>query len=325
MPVPHTLCRHRMQVHHIKRETSDVWTLSLISHDGYFYEPGQFALVSINDSDVLRAYTLSSTPGQSEFVTLTVRRLDDGLGSRWLTEQVRIGQDIWLSDAQGDFTCARQPDPAYLFLAAGCGVTPIISMCRWLAANRPEADVAVIYSVRAPQEVIFADEWRMMQPWLRFTVFAEQGADGDIMPGRLTREKLAALAPDIARRRVMVCGPTPYGEQVAKDAAALGVTQYQQERFSIPTTIGEGELNVTVAHLARKFRVPTGMTLLAALESHNVPVNAACRAGVCGSCKTRILRGDYQVSSTATLSAQERDEGYVLACSCRLQGDVVVA
>lgn len=325
MSIPHAVCTHRMQVHHIEQETPDVRTLFLISHDGYIYEPGQFALVSINNSDTLRAYTLSSAPGQSRFVTLTVRRLADGLGSRWLTEQVRPGQYLWLSDAQGDFTCARRADDRYLFLAAGCGVTPIMSMCRWLAAHRPQADVRVIYSVRSPRDIIFAGAWRELQPWLQLTLFAEQRAEGAVLPGRLTREFLAKQVPDIARRRVMACGPAPYMEQVAKDAAALGATQYQQEQFHTPASVGEGRLNVTVAHLAQEFRVQAGVTLLAALESHNVPVNAACRAGVCGSCKTRILRGDYTTSSAMTLSAAEMADGYVLACSCRLEGDVVVA
>ncbi|WP_162997540.1 2Fe-2S iron-sulfur cluster-binding protein, partial [Serratia marcescens] len=75
----------------------------------------------------------------------------------------------------------------------------------------------------------------------------------------------------------------------------------------------------------REFRVPVGSTLLAAMEAHALPVNAACRAGVCGSCKTRILEGDYTTTSTMTLSAEEIAQGYVLACSCQLQGDVTLA
>ena len=75
----------------------------------------------------------------------------------------------------------------------------------------------------------------------------------------------------------------------------------------------------------REFRVPVGSTLLAAMEANALPVNAACRAGVCGSCKTRILEGDYTTTSTMTLSEEEVAQGYVLACSCQLQGDVTLA
>lgn len=330
---PHPLCTHCMQVHHIDQETSDVWTLFLSCSEGYDYEPGQFALVSINNSGTLRAYTISSTPGISPYVALTVRRLPDGLGSRWLTEQVRPGDEIWLSSAQGDFTCAQHNDKRYLFMAAGCGVTPIISMCRWLEVNRPQTNVQVIYSVRSPDDIIFNEEWRDLQRWLRLTVFAEQGAEGNILPGRVTREHLAELVADIAQRRVMVCGPVPYMDQVASDTAALGVTLYEQEQFHVPAIAAEGQqdeagagqLKVTVAHLAQDFHVQTGVTLLEALKSNNVPVMAICNAGFCGSCKTRVLKGEHSVSSTTTLTPEEIAEGYVLACACHLKGDVVVA
>lgn len=96
------------------------------------------ALVSVRHSaDTLRAYTLSSTPGVSEYITLTVRRIDDGAGSQWLTRDVKRGDYIWLSDAQGEFTCDDKADDKFLLLAAGCGVTPIMSMRRWLAKKPP--------------------------------------------------------------------------------------------------------------------------------------------------------------------------------------------
>ncbi len=92
MTMPTALCPNRMQVHSIHQETPEVWTLNLINHDFYRYKPGQFALVSINNSDeTMRAYTLSSSPGLSPFVSLTVRRIDNGVGSTWLTSQVKPG------------------------------------------------------------------------------------------------------------------------------------------------------------------------------------------------------------------------------------------
>lgn len=81
-------------------------------------------------------------PGVSEYITLTVRRIDDGAGSQWLTRDVKRGDYIWLSDAMGDFSpCEDKAEDKFLMLAAGCGVTPIMSMRRWLAKYRPQADV----------------------------------------------------------------------------------------------------------------------------------------------------------------------------------------
>ena len=79
MTMPTPQCPWRMQVHHIQQETPDVWTLSLLCHDYYPYRAGQYALVSIRNSAAqMRAYTISSTPGVSEYITLTIRRLDGG-------------------------------------------------------------------------------------------------------------------------------------------------------------------------------------------------------------------------------------------------------
>lgn len=103
MTMPTNQCPWRMQVHHIKQETPDVWTISLICHDYYPYRAGQYALVSVrNSAETLRAYTISSTPGVSEYITLTVRRIDDGVGSQWLTRDVKRGDYLWLSDAMGN-------------------------------------------------------------------------------------------------------------------------------------------------------------------------------------------------------------------------------
>lgn len=322
MTMPTPLCPYRMQVHHIHQETPDVWTLSLINHDVYPYMAGQYALVSIRNSDeILRAYTLSSTPGLSPFITLTIRRIEGGAGSAWLTQEVKPGDYLWLSEGQGKFTCENLNAERYLLVAAGCGVTPIMAMRRWLAQHRPQADVRVIYNVRSPEDVIFAEEWRHYP----VTLIAENKATPGFISGRLTPEILAAV-PDIASRTVLTCGPAPYMALVEKEVKALGVTEFYDEKFFTPVAAAVNSgLKFTTLQPMREFYAPVGSTLLAALESNSVPVNAACRAGVCGSCKTKVESGDYTVSSTMTLSEAEITNGYVLACCCHPQGDLVLA
>lgn len=322
MTMPTSQCPWRMQVHHIQQETPDVWTLSLLCHDAYPYRAGQYALVSIRQSaDMLRAYTLSSTPGVSEYITLTVRRIDGGKGSEWLTREVKRGDYLWLSDAQGEFTCDDKPAGKLLLLAAGCGVTPVMSMRRWLAKYRPETDVQVIFSVRSPQDVIFADEWRNYP----VTLVAENHATHGFVAGRLSQSVLDNV-PDLAQRTVMTCGPAPYMDWVEENVKATGVTRFYKEKFFTPMAEAATRgLKITRLQPAKVFYAPVGTTLLEALESNSVAINAACRAGVCGSCKTRVISGDYSVTSTMTLTAEEQKQGYVLACSCHPQSDVVLA
>ncbi|TQI79893.1 NADH oxidoreductase Hcr [Serratia fonticola] len=334
MTQPSPLCPNQMQVHSLRQETADVWTLNLINHDFYPYQPGQFALVSIrNSEEILRAYTLSSSPGLSPFISISVRCLPDGIGSRWLTQEVKPGSLLWLSDAQGDFSCVQHPSDRYLMLAAGCGVTPVISMCRWLVTNRPQCDIRVIFNVRTPADVIFADEWLQLNarhPQLQLTLMAEQDVQPGFLPGRISELILRQAAPDITMRTVMTCGPAPYMRQVEQLCQQLGVPDAQFHKEQFYTSAGQdddqgNQLTLRIGQPLRQFRVPVGSTLLAALESHKIPVNAACRAGVCGSCKTRIVAGQYTTTSTATLSSAEIAQGFVLACSCQLQGDITLA
>ncbi|EDE0011340.1 2Fe-2S iron-sulfur cluster binding domain-containing protein, partial [Salmonella enterica subsp. enterica serovar Enteritidis] len=198
---------------------------------------------------------------------------------------------------------------------------PIMSMRRWLAKYRPQADVQVIFNVRSPDDVIFADEWRQYP----VTLVAENHATEGFVAGRLTTELLQRV-PDLASRTIMTCGPAPYMDFVEQGVKALGVTRFFKEKFFTPVAeTATSGLKFTKLQPAQEFYAPIGTTLLEALESNKVPVAAACRAGVCGCCKTKVVSGDYTVSSTMTLSEAEIAEGYVLACSCHPQSDLVLA
>ncbi|GKX62505.1 hybrid-cluster NAD(P)-dependent oxidoreductase [Pragia fontium] len=332
MTMPTSLCPNPMQIHSIQQETADVWTLELIAQDFYPYLPGQYALVSIRHSDTtLRAYTLSSSPGLSRFITLTVRCLPGGEGSTWLTREVKVGNTLWLSDAQGEFTCSHIADSHYLMLAGGCGVTPIMSMSRWILANQPTCDLVVFYNVRSPADVIFAQEWQQLAERYpsQFTLYlmAEHDVATGYLSGRISKELLQQKVSDISQRTVMTCGPAVYMSEVEKISLALGVpaSRFHKEQFhTAAECISDSDplVNLTIHRLNKHFTAPIGTTLLYALEQHQVPVIAACRAGVCGSCKTQIAKGDYTTTSQMTLTDNEIAQGYVLACSCQLTGDV---
>lgn len=325
-----TLCPWRMQVHHIIQETPDVWTLALIDHDFYRWQAGQFALVRIGNSDEVRAYTLSSTPGQSRFITLTIRHIEQGKGSSWLTQQVKPGDFVWLSDPQGSFSCEQHPASHYLLLAAGCGITPVMSMARWLHRNRPGTDVQLIYSVRSPRDVIFAAELQQLSSWLKLTIIAEQQPEAQMLSGRLTPDILAQRVPDMARRTVMMCGPQPYMDLAEKAVRELGASRVLREQFTagVSDEVADSGVRYHLSSASQPLKggaFPAGWSLLAAMEQHKLPVEAVCRAGVCGCCKTRVTSGDYQTSSTVGLTEEEIAAGYVLACSCQPAGDIELA
>ena len=335
MSSPNQLCLNEMQVHAITQETDDVFTLELIAQDYYPYEPGQYALVSIkNTPNIVRAYTLSSTPGLSRFITLTVRRIPNGIGSTWITSEVKIGDNLWLSDPMGEFTCAKIQADNYFLVAGGCGVTPIISMARWLLVNRPNVNVRILYSVHSPKDVIFKREWQQLQqqyPQLKLFMNATTDLEDGFIAGRISPDMLAELVPDIADYTVLTCGPESYMKDLQVMTESLGVPKerffFEQFHSSAENCLVDSSKRLTLSitnPVPQTFSVPVGMTLLAALEENKQPIIAACRSGSCGSCKTKVISGDYETTSQVGLTEQEIAQGYVLACSCQLKGNISV-
>jgi len=320
----------------IRRETPDVWTLDLDPAGGHYdYLPGQYALVGVDQDRHVRAYTLSSTPGVTPGLSLTVRRIENGIGSTWLTARVQPGDRLRLSAAQGRFTPEHAPGDAYLLLAAGCGITPVMSMTRWLLTHRPGTPVTVLYHARREQDVIFADEWRALQQrhpcqLTLHRLIREHGREHT----QLSATLLSGLVPDIAARTVMSCGPETYMAAASALARQLGVPEARihSETF-LPKNVPAVETapadaprhQIVLEPWGDRAETARGGNLLAALEAQGIPMIAACRSGDCGSCKVKVLSGDYRMGAQSALSAQELADGWVLACCCSVEGDLVVS
>lgn len=160
MTMPTSQCPWRMQVHHIHQKPRTCGPFRCCATITIRTALASTLWLACVTRRKRCAPIPSPRRGVSEYITLTVRRIDEGTGSQWLTREVKRGDYLWLSDAMGEFTCDDKAEDKFLLLAAGCGVTPIMAMRRWLAKHRPQADVQVIYNVRSPEDVIFAEEWR---------------------------------------------------------------------------------------------------------------------------------------------------------------------
>ncbi|MDG2957280.1 NADH oxidoreductase [Exercitatus varius] len=329
------LCLNELQVYSIVREAPKVKTINFIAQDFYPYQAGQYALVSIrNTPHITRAYSLSSTPGESRFVSITVREIDGGVGSGWLNNEVKVGDQVWFSNPMGDFSCQKVIADNYLLVGAGSGVTPIMSMTRWLLKNRPEANISVIHSVHSPEDVIFKSEWAQLKadnPRLNLILNASVNATTGFESGRINKEILSKAVPNLADYTVMTCGPQAYMDALKTMILELGGSpqRFFTEAFFNTALAGEissdKKTTLTVSGAKPlKAEVPVGMTLLAALEAQEQPVVSGCRTGLCGLCKTKVTGGEYEVVSNGDLTEQEIAQGYVLACSCRVKENVSV-
>ncbi len=239
-------------------ETVDVKTFCLVANPPvlFTYKPGQFVTLDleINGFQVLRSYSLSSTPSRPHTLEITVKRVPpppasepdtpQGLVSNWLHENVTAGSEIKLSGPMGKFTCFANPCQKILMISAGSGITPMMSMSRWLVDTASECDIIFFHSARSPSDIIFRQELELMSaryPNFNLAITTTRKETGQSwlgLTGRLTTAMLQSVAPDFMERTVYVCGPNSFMEAVTRMLDGLGfpMQNYYEESFGPPRT-----------------------------------------------------------------------------------------
>lgn len=326
-------------------ETVDTATFAFTSPDRapLAYKAGQFVVfaVDVGDRQLHRAYSLSSTPTRPEHVTITVKRVPGGQVSNHLLDHLRPGHALHAMPPAGDFNIVDRPSTGdVVLLSAGCGITPCLSIARWLLDTSPAVNIEFIHSARSGADVIMADTLdRLHREHANFhlTRVLEQPARAEDFAGPLARPLFDQLLPELDGRTVFTCGPQPYMDAVRSFAEERGfdMRYFHSESFAPADAAARGQTpalagndqryTLSAPAFGKSGEIASTQSLLEALESAGVPIIGACRSGVCGSCKCRIVEGQVDSTSSATLSADEISSGVVLACSSTARSDLVVA
>jgi len=242
-----------------------------------------------------RSYTLSSAPGEAP--EITVKRVPGGQGSGWLHDHLNPGDAIEAEVVDGAFTLVQHPWPSYALWGAGSGMTPLISMVRWVAANDLPLDLVLHQTARTRADLLFVDELdacaRQLGSRFRWTAHltSERGHPG--------HQDVVTFCPDVRDRRVLVCGPVGYRATLRELLAGAGVKvdrRYHEELY------GEAALEVphdAVPGVVRWTRSGTSIrsdgqtTLLQLAERSGLDLPSSCRSGDCGTCRVRQSSGEW--------------------------------
>ena len=216
---------------HIIDETQDVKTFWFVADPPvlFTYQPGQFTTLDleIDGKRVKRSYSISSTPSRPHTLEITVKRVPapaekpdvpPGLVSNWLHDNIKVGSQVKMSSPMGKFTCFANPSPKLLLISAGSGITPMMSMARWLYDTSSDVDILFFHSARSTRDIIFRQELELMAA--RYSNFKlaitltrpEAGHSWFGYQGRLNELMLRSIAPDFLQRNVYVCGPNAFME-----------------------------------------------------------------------------------------------------------------
>lgn len=314
------------------------------------HDAGQYLTFTfdIDGQTVERCYTISSPPTRPDTLTITVKRVPGGVVSNWLHDNLSAGRSVRATGPLGCFSMAEHPAPKYLFLSAGSGITPLMSMTHTLydrAASYGrggDADVILVHNARTPADIIFRHELDAIAATtdrIRVVPVCEDDAAGETwsgLRGRLSRPMLRQIAPDLHEREIFTCGPPPYLRAVREMLAAEGVDHSRQHEESFDLAGVSAPLVAAATNrTARRFTVEFSRSgraiecdddtfiLDAALRAGlNVP--SSCGEGVCGTCKSTLTSGNVDMQHAGGIRPREIDAGKILICCSRPLGDLTI-
>ena len=193
-------------------ETSDTATFTFRAPSGsYFdYQPGQFVTLDLPlpGGNVPRTYTISSSPSRPLSIGVTVKAQPGSIGGRWMLDHLRPGMRLRAFGPAGIFSFIRHEAPKYLFISAGSGITPMMSMTTWAWDSGEMPDIVFVHAARSPSDMIFRQRLEQMADrvpglQLRFTVEeADPFRTWHGYRGRLNQIMLGLMAPDYLEREV---------------------------------------------------------------------------------------------------------------------------
>ena len=321
----------------IRSETTDTVTVAFDDPGGRVGgEAGQYVIVRvvIYGEEHRRVFSLSSTPELELNPSITVKRLPGGLVSTHFVERAEPGDTVGLEPAAGNFRVGLAPlhRRTYYAFAAGSGIVPVMCILRGVLQLEPRSVLYLAYGNRRPEDVIFADELERLA-----SVYPDQLRVDHVLSGhgkrinhRLVDHVLVTHPPTTADVWYLVCGPPGLNRTVEARLRTLGV---MEDRIKVEHYVPPSRESALVPYDGAEVRVEgqesssqlaAGEVLLSGLDRMAAPIFYACRSGVCGTCRARLISGRVDPGVPFALTEDEQESGVILTCVSRALSREVV-
>jgi ferredoxin-NADP reductase/Fe-S-cluster-containing hydrogenase component 2/putative sterol carrier protein len=337
--------RGKLTLAAVENVTHNVKTFRFRTRDGsqipFEYLAGQFLTLHIEPRGIAtrRSYTIASTPTWRDRIEITVKREDHGLVSRWLHDEVKIGDEIEIEAPNGTFFFTGAEAESIVLIGGGVGITPMMSKARYLTDTNWSGKIYLILGFQSPRDFIFREEVAELQarnPNLDVIVTVSDPCDepwsGSV--GFIDAGLLTAAVPDISKRRAHLCGPPPMMDAVKRALLELGVPDAQIKTEAFGTDKRDPTAKRTLStEIAGSVRfqvsdtiapVPVGATILDAADEAGVFIDNACRSGTCGSCRVKLVSGNVKMAVEEALTEEDKAQNYILACQAEIGSDITV-
>ncbi len=322
----------------VQTETAD--TVSVIlgpetASNDFIYHAGQYLnlWLDITGQTLVRCYSFSSAPHETD-LRITVKRVPGGQGSSYLNSQPLIGEHLLGSRPQGTFTL-RDSSRAFLGLAAGSGITPVISILKHMLHSTLQPCL-LFYVTPHPEQTIFHNELELLRQVYPKRLIVQywhtrlHGPFAGERAQRLLLDMTGNMQPD-----VYVCGPTAWmnlaQRWVQTHIKRFGNCYHESFSEAVSSTtasVDVGARHEVIIHLSstsHRLMVGGWQSILAAARASGLELPSGCELGKCGGCMARCLSGEVDVGSTDFLTPAEIRQGYVLCCQAKPRSACVLS
>lgn len=308
--------------------------------DRFAYKPGQFLTLRIpsdRTGSVARCYSLASSPFTDDRPKVTVKRTLEGYGSNWVCDNLAVGDTVEVLPPSGHFT-PKNLDDDLLLLAAGSGITPVISILK-SALSQGTGKVVLLYANQDEASVIFAAELRELAAQYPDRLLVTHWLVS--LNGLPSVPQLALAAAPYLSYQAFMCGPGLFMDAVHRALDDLGVprSHVRSEVFnslagdpftdSTPVELSDEDaadaatVDVELDGEVHKLSWPRKQTLVDIMLAKGIDVPYSCQEGECGSCACTVLEGKVEMDNAEILDPEDIENGYVLGCQSHPVSDYV--
>lgn len=332
-----------LTVTNVRKTIRDAIEVTFQAPDGadFSFIPGQYMTFrrDFDGTEIRRNYSVCSGIDEGT-LRIGIKRVDGGSFSTWANTELKKGDVIEAMPPMGKFHTPISPDNAkhYIGFAGGSGITPILSILRSVLAREPNSRFTLVYANRAVNTIMFREEIEDLknQHLGRFSVIhvlETDAQDIELFTGRVDAEKCAALFKawinpgdiDLA----FICGPEPMMLAIRDSLQQHGLTNdqikielfagAQQGRATRPaasadTGPAEAQASVTLDGATRHFPIRRDQSVLEAALDNALDAPFACRAGVCSTCRCKVIEGEVEMMANHALEDYEVRAGFILSC-----------
>lgn len=344
---------HPLTVEAVSKTTRDavIVTLRVEDDSDFSFEAGQYLTFrrKFDGEELRRSYSICSASDEG-VLQVGIKRVDGGSFSTWANTNLKVGDILEAMPPMGNFgqTPTANTPRHYLGVAAGSGITPILSILRTVLASDATARFTLIYANRDSSSIMFRDDIAdLKDSYLdrlsAVHVMSREATDIDLFHGRLDVDKCSELFTQWVDIRnvstAWLCGPQDMIKTVDDALQKHGVepSHIRSELFSgaqpgrathpapSENSIVEGiQAQIRLNGETRSFIMDGNTSVLQAALGEKLDVPYACCAGVCSTCKAQVIEGDVMMIANHALEDHEVEQGYVLTCQSRVTSERVV-